>query len=68
MIEGWTFSIIMAIVTLYALFGDDIRILSVGKTEDDIFFILTIISMSFFSLEIILTSIINPNYILNVCS
>ncbi|CAD8132326.1 unnamed protein product [Paramecium pentaurelia] len=65
LIEGWTFSIIMAIVTLYALFGDDIRILSVGKTEDDIFFILTIISMSFFSLEIILTSIINPNYILN---
>ncbi|CAD8076816.1 unnamed protein product [Paramecium sonneborni] len=65
LIEGWTFSIIMAIVTLYALFGDDIRILSVDKTEDDIFFILTIISMSFFSLEIILTSIINPNYILN---
>ncbi|CAK60438.1 unnamed protein product (macronuclear) [Paramecium tetraurelia] len=65
LIEGWIFSIIMAIVTLYALFGDDVRILSVDKTEDDIFFILTIISMSFFSLEIILTSIVNPNYILN---
>lgn len=58
----------MAIVTLYALFGDDIRILSVNKTEDDIFFILTLISMSFYSLEIILTAIINPNYILNVCN
>ncbi|CAD8045835.1 unnamed protein product [Paramecium sonneborni] len=64
-IEGWTFSILMAIVTIYALFGDDIRILTVNKDQDDIFFILTIISMSFFTIEIILTSIANPNYILN---
>jgi len=30
-IESWGFSLTMALVTLYALFGDDIRILSVQK-------------------------------------
>lgn len=58
----------MAIVTLYALFGDDIRILSVNKDGDDAFFVLTIICMVCFSLEIAFTSIAKPDYIFNVCS
>lgn len=56
----------MAIVTIYALFGDDIRILSVNKDGDDAFFVLTIICMVCFSIEIALTSISKPEYIFNV--
>lgn len=65
-VESLPFSITMAIVTLYALFGDDIRILSVNKDGDDVFFALTIICMCFFTLEIIFTCISNPEYICNV--
>jgi len=56
----------MAIVTIYALFGDDVRILSVNKDGDDAFFVLTIICMVCFSIEIALTSISKPEYIFNV--
>lgn len=55
----------MAIVTIYALFGDDIRILSVDKQGDDVFFILTVICMVAFLAEIILTSICKPEYVFN---
>ncbi len=54
----------MTIVTIYALFGDDIRMLSFAKTADDTFYILTIIAMSLFILEIILGSIAKEDYFL----
>ncbi|CAD8111350.1 unnamed protein product [Paramecium sonneborni] len=63
--ESTPFSIMMAIVTIYALFGDDIRILSVDKQGDDVFFVLTVICMVAFLAEIILTSICKPEYIFN---
>ncbi|CAD8181513.1 unnamed protein product [Paramecium octaurelia] len=64
-IDGWGFSLLMGFVTLYALFGDDIRILSVNKDGDDIFFILTTICIVCFAVEIVLTCIANPNYLFN---
>ena len=56
----------MTLVTIYALFGDDIRILSVDKEGDDVFFVLTIICMVAFIVEIGLSSICKPSYVLNV--
>ena len=53
-------------MTLYALFGDDIRILTVNKDGDDIFFILTTICIVCFAVEIVFTCIANPNYLFNV--
>ncbi|CAD8157087.1 unnamed protein product [Paramecium octaurelia] len=64
-IDGWGFSLLMALVTIYALFGDDIRILSVNKDGDDIFFILTSICIACFTIEIVLTCIVNPAYLFN---
>lgn len=66
--ESIPFSILMAIVTLYALFGDDIRILTVTKKGDDGFFVMTIICMICFTLEIVLTCICKKEYICNVRS
>ncbi|CAD8047286.1 unnamed protein product [Paramecium primaurelia] len=64
-VESLPFSILMALVTLYALFGDDIRILTVNKDGDDAFFVLTILCMVSFTLEIIFTCICKHEYFCN---
>ena len=47
----------MTIITLYALFGDDVRVLVTDKNGDPNFWILNIIALIAFSIEIILASI-----------
>lgn len=46
----------MTIVTIYALFGDDIRVLATDKDGDPYFYILNIIAMSLFTIEIVIAS------------
>lgn len=65
-VESLPFSIIMALVTIYALFGDDIRILSVNKDGDSAFFGVTIFCIVCFTLEIIFTCICKKEYLFNV--
>jgi len=52
----------MTIITLYALFGDDVRVLVTDKKGDPNFWILNIIALWFFAFEIILNSLVKPNY------
>ena len=52
----------MTLVTIYALLGDDLRILWCYKTADPIFLAVTIASMLFFTVEIVLASIGKPDY------
>ena len=47
----------MTVITLYALFGDDVRVLVTDKNGDTTFWTLNIIALIAFSIEIILTSI-----------
>ena len=47
----------MTLITLYALFGDDIRTLSTDKNGDPGFWIMNIVCLCAFSIEIILASI-----------
>jgi hypothetical protein len=54
----------MTIVTLYALFGDDIRALAFTKEADNCFFGLTTAAMVLFGLEIIVASIAKEDYFL----
>ena len=49
--------VIMTIIALYALFGDDVRVLVTDKNGDPNFWILNIIALIAFSIEIILASI-----------
>jgi len=53
----------MTVITIYALFFDDIRILLVPKRYDDIFFGITLIGMICFALEIVLASYAKYDYI-----
>ena len=52
----------MTIITIYSLFGDDIRVLGFGKSADDAFNILNCLSLFLFSVEIILASISKDDY------
>ena len=47
----------MLIVTIYALIGDDIRILAFNKDHDDVFLALNILALSLFLIELLLSSI-----------
>jgi hypothetical protein len=52
----------MAIITVYCLFGDDIRSILFTAADDNIFYILTSISFGFFLLEMILQSLVREDY------
>lgn len=54
----------MMIITLYALFGDDFRILFCPKSGDYIFWSLTIVAMAFFAIELVMASIAQKDYFL----
>jgi len=53
----------MTVVTIYALFGDDYRLIYAPVEEDSNYSTLSIVSMILFSLEIILSSIGHDHYL-----
>lgn len=53
----------MTLVTIYALYFDDVRILFFPKSADDVFFGITLIGMICFALEIVLASFAKDDYI-----
>lgn len=54
----------MTVITIYALFGDDLRLVAFSKSADDAFFGITSACLFFFTLEIILSSLAQPDYFL----
>jgi len=52
--------VFMTLITIYALYFDDLRILLVPTKYDDIFFGITLLGIICFTLEIILSSYAKP--------
>lgn len=52
----------MMAVTLYALFGDDIKLAFCPKSSDSVFNVITLCAMALFTIEVILCSVTNPGY------
>mmetsp|Transcript_5389 Transcript_5389/g.8332 ORF Transcript_5389/g.8332 Transcript_5389/m.8332 type:complete len:131 (-) Transcript_5389:2123-2515(-) len=52
----------MTVITIFALLGDDIKLLVFPKGADDTFTVLTSASMIFFFIEIVLASFGKPDY------
>ena len=52
----------MTLVTIYALFFDDLRLLISPKTDDDYYYGVTLATMILFFLEIIGNTFVNPKY------
>jgi hypothetical protein len=61
-IDGKLVTVIMTCVTLWALFGDDIRMLATDKPVDDYFFVSFMISLCLFVIELFLTSLVVDDY------
>lgn len=53
----------MTFITIYALFGDDIRTSSFSKSSDDVFYSLATICLCLFLLEFILCCFLKTDYI-----
>jgi len=62
-LESTFFNIFITVVTVWALFGDDIRVIAVTKESDVIFSILTIIVFVVFCVEVFLSSYATQDYI-----
>ena len=54
----------MTIITIFALFGDDLRLVAFEKGADNTFYFITSISLGFFALEIIFSSLVKKEYFL----
>ncbi len=54
----------MAIITVYTLFADDLRVLFLPTTFDDLFYFLTTVCFLLFTSEIIASSYAVPGYAL----
>lgn len=60
--DHWSVTLFMTLVTIYALFGDDIRLAFFSKGADSTFYALTFASLILFLIEIILNSIAKEDY------
>lgn len=54
----------MTVVTIYALFADDFRLLLSPKSGDEVFWSLTVAALFFFAVELILASFAQKDYFL----
>ncbi len=61
-LENTVFSVLINLLTLYALFGDDIRVMTTRKNADIGFDIVTIIALIAFTFEIIFSVLARPGY------
>jgi hypothetical protein len=61
-VDGRIVTIAMGSVTVWALFGDDIRLVATSKDADEAFFITFLISFLLFLLELIANSLVLPGY------
>lgn len=62
-LESTNFTIFISLVTLLALFGDDIRILVVDVSGDKYFYGATVVCLVIFSIEILLSCIVKKDYL-----
>ena len=61
-IDHWSYTTWMTILTIYALFGDDVRVSAFTSTSDTSFWSITVVCLFFFALEIILSSLCKKDY------
>lgn len=52
----------MTILTIYALFGDDLKMLAFMEKADDVFNSISIVCLFFFAIELVMTSLCKDEY------
>jgi len=61
-VDGRGMSAVMAILTVFALFGDDVRLLAFDRDADSFFFLISFIALIMFFLEFGLNTYSKPEY------
>lgn len=61
-LDNGYFNILVSLFTIYALFGDDLRILLTSKSADDVFNSILLICMCIFTTEIFLSVMVVKGY------
>ena len=61
-LDHWVFIGWMLVLTVYALFADDVRLAATDQTKDDIFFGFSSVCLGFFVLELLISCISKPGY------
>ena len=61
-IDHWIYTTWMTILTIYALFGDDVRVSAFTSSSDVSFWSITVVCLFFFALEIVLSSLCKKDY------
>lgn len=64
LLENSVYITFMMIITIYALFGDDFRLLLAPKSADEVFWSITSVAMALFLIELIMASIAQKDYFL----
>lgn len=59
------FTIFMTVITVYSLFGDDVRMALFTKSFDTMFDVMTIACLTLFVFEITIFSIVNEGYFMS---
>lgn len=62
-LDSMGFTIFISIITIYALFGDDTRVIFFTKAEDWYFYTGTIVCLAIFTLELLLSCYAKPDYL-----
>jgi len=63
-VDSRVFVVTTTLLTVYALIGDDVRLMATDKPDDNIFTAITIICMVVFTVEIVLSSLGKDDYFL----
>eukprot|EP00753_Platysulcus_tardus_P015585 PLAT5105.1.p1 GENE.PLAT5105.1~~PLAT5105.1.p1 ORF type:complete len:852 (+),score=467.46 PLAT5105.1:115-2670(+) len=54
---------VMTVITIYALFGDDLRLAATPRSADDAFYALGLVALILFTVELVLNSWAKPGFI-----
>lgn len=61
-LDSYLVTIVMSIVTVFALIGDDVRVISSDKSADNYFFAALTLSFFMFTVEIITTTVVIDDF------
>lgn len=64
-LENKFFTVFMTVITVYVLFGDDVRLVAFKKGADDYFFAFTAACFFFFTVEVVSASFATEGYFLS---
>lgn len=61
-LSHWLYNLWIFLLTIYALFADDVRLAATALPADPVFFSLSCVAMFFFALELVVASLVKEGY------